>query len=71
MAPEKECSCEKKPDLRHRGMSLSVDIPELPSLLMSEATAAEERFDMLLQQLVGPFRQACLPLVEQAIKSTN
>lgn len=52
-------------------MSLSVDIPELPSLLMSEATAAEERFDMLLQQLVGPFRQACLPLVEQAIKSTN
>lgn len=48
-------------------VTISVDIPEFPSLLMSEATAAEERFDMLLQQLVGPFRQACLPLVEQAI----
>lgn len=51
----------------HHLVLICVDIPEFPSLLLSEAAAAELRFHTLIREIVLPFKQACLPLIEKAI----
>ncbi|WP_413729948.1 TetR/AcrR family transcriptional regulator [Sodalis sp. RH22] len=48
-------------------ITISIDIPEFPSLLLNEAARGEVRLDHLLRYLVSPFRESCLPVIKQAI----
>src|SRR5476649_2386491 len=46
---------------------ISTDIPEFPALLLNEAAGGEERLEHLLELIVKPFRNSCLPIINQAI----
>lgn len=51
----------------HLLILISTDIPEFPALLLNEAARGEERLEHLLELIVKPFRDNCIPIIKQAI----
>lgn len=48
---------------------ISWEMPEFSAFFMQEATNPGERYDIIIRDLVRPFIEICLPIVEAAISS--
>lgn len=50
-------------------VSICSEIPEFPSLLLNEAASDRERFNIVLKDIINPFKSACLPFIRQAMSN--
>lgn len=50
-------------------VEISYNGREVPAFIMQESGHPNERLDILVQRLLLPFRQACAPIVEAAIRA--